>query len=127
MKKNLFLLVTGVIIFSAFIIPTEDYRDSYVGTYFCRSKCESLNSDYTELSYRNDTITVVITKNNTRDSVLNITIRGKVHELKLKNGVMASNLPSNQNRGRFFSTDSIFFSISPARIPNGCSYKGKKQ
>lgn len=127
MKKNIFILCIGFIVCTAFMNPPEDYRDSYVGTYFCRSKCESLSSNYTEILYHTDTITIAITKN-TRDSILDISVRGRSLQVKLINGIMVSYEQSIRNQGRFFSTDSIAFSSSSSsRIPNGCSYRGKKE
>ncbi len=126
MKTHLLFLAIGFFICTAFIPPTEDYRDAYVGTYFCRSKCQSLTSDYTEINYHNDTVTISITKN-TRDSILNITIQGRAYEVKVNNAIMNVDAQVNRYKGKFFSQDSISFSTSSGRIPNGCSYRGKKQ
>jgi|GEM_PF-2260587 len=126
MKNIIFLICIGFVICTAFIIPPTDYRDTYVGTYFCSSKCQSLNSNYSSINYYNDTITISVTKN-IADSILNISIHGIAHPVKLKNGKMYSYQPGTQNQGKFFSTDSIAFSISANHVPNGCSYKGKKQ
>ncbi len=126
MKKLIFLLFASIIVCMAFISPPEDYRDIYVGRYFCTSRCQSLNSDYTELSYHNDTVTILVTKN-TRDSVLNISIRGGSHELKLISNILRPAMRGSRDHGKFFSNDSIIFSSSPGLGPNGCSFKGKKQ
>ncbi len=118
-------LSAGIILCSAFMVPPNDYRDSIVGTYFCRSKCQVLSYNY-ELTNYTDTVTISITKN-TRDSILDISIRGRALQVKLRNGVLYHNEQGARNQGNFFATDSIAFSTSSGLAPNGCSYRGKKQ
>jgi len=125
MKKIFILLLSGFIICTAFIKPPTDYRDSFVGNYFCRSKCQVLSYSY-ELTNHIDTATIRISKN-TRDSILNIVIIGRTYEVKLKNGVLYPDPQRSRNQGKFFSTDSIAFTLGGGLVPSACNYRGKKQ
>ncbi len=126
MKKVLFLLFTAIIICPAFIIPPTDYRDTYVGSYFCTSKCQVVGSNITDVTIHSDTITITVTEN-TRDSILNITVRGRGYQVKLKNGRMFPDPVNSRNQGRFFASDSISFLIPGGLAPGACTFLGKKQ
>lgn len=125
--KRFTIIILISIIHTAFVIPTEDYRDGYTGNYVCVSRCVSISSDLTELIHRNDTATISVTKNLLQDSILTVAVGGQVYQMKLNNNRMSDNSLRSHYQGLFFSEDSISFSWSSVRLPTGCSYKGIKQ
>jgi len=129
MKKILLLFGISFIICSAFnkpLVLITDYRDAYIGNYYCKSKCQVLNSTNTELNTNVDTLTVVITKEFT-DSILKVTIRQNSFQMKLRNNNMYPYPSGRHISGKFFSMDSIHINLSPGRMPNTCTYRGKKR
>ena len=125
MKKIILLTLTGFIICTAYK-PLTDYRDSYTGSYFCNRSCQRLNAPYTELTTYNDTLTIIIEKDQ-RDSMLQITIGQNSYRMKLNNGRINASEPSTRYYGNFFASDSISFIVKPGLAPNSCSYRGKKK
>lgn len=115
-------------VFTAFNKPIEsfaDYRDTYVGTYFCSSMCRGVNSEHNGLTSASDTITISIVKD-PMDSILQITIRNTIFKVKLKSTIMSAYPLGQHWAGIFYSTDSIGFSKSVGLAANVCSYLGKK-
>jgi hypothetical protein len=100
-----------------------DYRDTYVGNYFCRSRTtvyifnESVATSY-------DTVTVHITKG-IQDSVMNISINNNSYKFKLISGNLYSYDLIDLGGGKFFSTDSFKAIISIGRA-SSIIYIGKK-
>jgi hypothetical protein len=123
MKKKKFILPIFLCGY-AFNLPT-DYRDTYVGTYNCVSRCQSLNSTQTEIITNIETTTIVVSKNSI-DSVLNISMGLIEYQVKLQNGHLFSYPKGGRWGGRFFGVDSLGFSVSLSLAPNGCKYIGKK-
>jgi hypothetical protein len=106
--------------------PLTDYRDSYVGNYFCNRSCQSLNSDHSGIVMNSDTLTIGVAKSYI-DSVLDITVAAGVFPVKLKSGTLYPYPLGAHRGGKFFSTDSISFVSSPSMGPNICSLRGKKK
>jgi hypothetical protein len=128
MKKIFLLLLAMYIICTAFNNPQYlpgNYRDPYVGSYFCHRKCQLPNADHTALVIASDTVTIGVTEDAT-DSILDITIRGATYMTKLINKNLSPYPLSAHCGGRFFSSDSISFINSPTLSPNLCGYIGKK-
>ncbi len=118
----------GFIICTAFNKPMvllTDYRDAYVGSYFCNSSCQGLNSQHTALTTNNGTTTIGVAKD-LLDSILKITIGKSTYQVKLKNNRMYAYPVGRHWGGKFFAADSIGFTASVSLAPNACSYTGKK-
>ena len=72
MKKIITISILGVIICSAFNKPkitATDYRDTYTGTYFCKSNCGGLNWSTRSSDFSTDTISISVVKD-AADSIL---------------------------------------------------------
>lgn len=118
MKNKLFYFIGVLIICTAFILPTThpanslcvDYRDAYVGTYFCSSYSVINRFKEGPISL-NDTISIQVSKD-AIDSVLKIGIGVNSFLFKLKSGVLY-NYPDETAHlnGKFYSTDSILVNI----------------
>jgi len=128
MKKISLVLITGSIICTAFNKPKSlppNYRDAYVGLYFCKSTCQVINVQHNGLMNATDTITIRVAKDAT-DSVLDIIIKHHIYKVKLLNGILYSYPEYERYGGKFFSSDSISFTSSITLGPSQCGYKGKK-
>ena len=128
--KRIFLPILAVsfVISTAFnkpVIRPSDYRDAYVGTYFCSSVCQGVNSEHTGLTTATDTITISVAKD-PMDSILQITIDSAIFQVKLTSTTMTAYPLGQHWAGLFYSTDSIGFAKSVGIAANGCRYKGKK-
>lgn len=118
MKNKLFYIIVGFIICTAFIIPTThpvtslctDYRDAYVGAYFCHSY--SLQVRFNESPKAvNDTISIQVSKDAV-DSILQFGIGINTFKFKLKNGVLYNYPDENAHlNGKFYATDSVLINI----------------
>ena len=120
--KNLFIVNIAFISFitiNAQIITQTDYRDNLVGNYFCVQECMKGSSN-------NDTINIIITKNKS-DSLLDISFGQSTFLFKLKNNLILPYYSWTHGQGRFFSTDSISFSLSTSLASGICLYNGKKK
>lgn len=128
MKKIIPLVLISFIICTSFnkrMILVIDYRDAYVGSYFCKSYCQTLNEDHSVINTNISTQTIIVTKD-PLDSILKINIGSTSYKVKLNNDLMSA-FPSRAHfGGRFYQTDSIGFVISVSNIPNACRYSGKK-
>jgi hypothetical protein len=102
-----------------------DYRDPYIGSYFCNKICEALDSAHTGHVMSNDTITITVAKDDL-DSVLNIFVNLSTFKVKLRDEVLYSYQPGTRISGKFFSSDSISFGTSQGHMINICAYRGKK-
>lgn len=120
-----FLLLALSLSYSFFLQQVEDYRDKYVGRYFCNSNCQSLNQDQNGVKYNKDTATLQIVKDKS-DSILIIRLHNNTHRVKVKGNYLIPEPISDRWRGRFFSMDSIIFTTTASRAPSTCGYKGVK-
>jgi hypothetical protein len=133
MKKKILLIITGLIICTAFnkskiadpsrTIKTvcTDYRDAYVGYYFCHSFSTTGGS---ENPYRiKDTLTINVAKN-VLDSIIQITVGPNTLKYKLTSGVLRA-YPDGHRGGKFFATDSISVNISYGHV-SASYFIGKK-
>ncbi len=121
------LLITAFIIFLITNNPKAlltDYRDIFIGSYFCTKQCQTLNANL-NIAFFEDTLSINITKDNL-DSVLNINIKQNNYKVKLLNGILIPYRPGDLIHGYFYSLDSISFAISLSHTPNICMYKGIK-
>jgi hypothetical protein len=130
MKKIIALSILSFIVCTAFNKPTilvTDYRDAYIGKYFCKSVCSKKDDTNGKIqnSYRNDTISIVISKDAT-DSVLQVKLSAQVLKVKLHNNYMRSYSRGVHCGGKFFATDSLDFNFTPG-LASSCRYLGKKQ
>ena len=126
MKTNIFLLACYFICssFSSVHKVNTDYRDPYVGNYYCKANCIVPNTEHSALT----TVTAHLTINvaeDAIDSVLDITLNVNTYKVKLKSGILYAYPSGSPWRGQFYSTDSLSFSVTPGLGPNTCSYKGK--
>lgn len=136
MKKIFFFTTVSFIICSAFNkaansnsgYPNKnlcaDYRDAYVGSYFCNSTSPKIRLYEAPIIIR-DTVSVNVTKDRT-DSILQFTIGSNILKFKLKNGILSS-YPEEDNHknGNFFASDSLRLYISLGRTIS-INLKGKK-
>ena len=101
-----------------------DYRDTYTGTYACKS----YNVDYSVSNQDNKltmgTANIVITKD-AQDSILQLAIGGLVLKTKLISVGLQPYPLGGKYGGRFFSTDSLSFFYTPNRMYS-VRYMGKK-
>ena len=105
-------------------LPT-DYRDVYVGNYFCTENCQTVNSDKTGTVSNTTMLTISVSKD-PADSVINVNIRNVLYKAKIENGKLFA-YPKGHWSGKLFSSDSLRFVISTSHIMNICGYSGKKQ
>lgn len=119
MKKLICISILSLVIFTAFkkadfighsIEQPElnlliDYRDAYVGIYFCYRS--TIGFSATEVpSVKKDNTTISITKA-APDSILQINANGKIYQFKLKRGKLFSYPQGGRQSGIFFAADSI--------------------
>ena len=125
MKKILLFVLTGFIICTAFNKPLcIDYRDAYVGKYFCKRSTTSFSFDGAPTVFR-DTITIGAAKD-ALDSIMQITARAKTYQFKLKSGILYGYPDGAHQGGNFFATDGIRFNISLGHA-SSADYFGKKK
>lgn len=128
MKKIIPLLISGIIICTAFSKQTKylsDYRDAYIGKYFCKCYCRSTIASQNNNNTPIDTLTVNIYKD-IMDSTLQINIKNNNIKVRLSNNKILPNDPSVHFSGKFFASDSIAF-IKYVGLGGICSYRGKKK
>jgi hypothetical protein len=135
MKKSILYIIIGFSIFVSFRnpesiknefskTPLSDYRDAYVGTYFCHSKSPQIRFDKPPVIIR-DTISIIVTKD-AIDSVLKFSIGINILKFKLKTGLLSSFPDEDRHKnGKFYSSDSLRLYISTGRA-NYISLIGKK-
>ncbi|MGQ0828779.1 MAG: hypothetical protein ACT4ON_10330 [Bacteroidota bacterium] len=129
MKKNIPFVLISFIICTSFnngTILLSDYRDEYLGNYFCTSRCQVLNSEHSAINTRIDTRTISVTKD-PLDSILKIGIGTKTYQVKLKNNLLYAYPSGNHWGGKFYERDSISFVLSASKAPNACRYNGKRR
>jgi hypothetical protein len=127
MRKIIAISILGGMVFAAFKMPATftDYRDSYIGSYFCNRSCEGMRNRQNTQSTYSDTITITVAKD-ALDSILKITIGKNTMQAKLNNKTLYPYSESSAHwGGKFFASDSITFMSS--RLGNLCSYRGKKK
>ena len=107
-------------------ILITDYRDTYVGTYFC-NRGTKVMTGIAERTYRTDTISLYISKDAT-DSILQVKISNQIIKVKLvvKNMTFYSSSNGIGGGGNFFSTDSLNFNYAVGRTTFSFC-KGKKK
>jgi hypothetical protein len=128
MKIIIIKYATSFIVLILFIssktLPS-DYRDSYVGNYFCKKDCQVVNSNRSGLEIVSDTVTVHVTKD-VADSTLNLAFGQLNVKVKLKGMMLLAYPFGGHFSGRFFMGDSIKFGFSIGKVSNVCSLVGKK-
>ena len=128
MKKTIVAIILVFIICTAFNKPNDtlesDYRDTYIGTYFCKCICNNSNGGTTS-NLIMDTLSVSITKT-AQDSVVQVNIGNRVLKLKLKNKLLMPYEDEGHFGGKFFSADSLDFYFAAGRS-SSCRYLGKKE
>jgi hypothetical protein len=105
--------------------PATDYRDAYVGSYFCNRNCNHFNLDSHGYINVADTITINISKD-ALDSIMQIRLGRDTVKAKLVSGDLFPYPDGSNYGGSFFSTDSLNFAIAYGRVRT-CNYRGKKQ
>ncbi len=122
MKKNLLIAFFSFIFFTTFKTNYffTDYRDNFVGDYFCNSKCKVFDND----TIRRDTLSISISKD-LIDSILKINIGSSLYLVKLNDTILHSYPLGGHQGGYFFSLDSVSFSINIG-VGKYCIYRGKK-
>lgn len=123
--KIIFLVISSFFLVTNFKKQTVDFRDQYLGVYFCNRNCQVLKGDKTGLEMSKDTVTIVVTKD-PADSVLNIKADLSNFKIKLLNGKLYSNTKGSYCTGQFVG-DSIKLGTSIGRVSNMCTYSGKKK
>jgi hypothetical protein len=131
MKKNILIGIVIIICLSFKKQTTSitDYRNAYLGTYFCnRFSASGLvsNSAQTGNSNSSDTVSIIITKD-VLDSVLLINLgRQQIIKTKLISKTLQAYPVYGHYGGKFFANDSIDFYFAASRASSS-NYKGKKQ
>jgi len=121
MKTNIILLITSIILCTAFY---SDYRDPYIGIYFCQCSRTSVNSQ----GFSNkeiDTVSVFVLKDE-MDSVLNIKIQKNTYKFKLKSNTLYAYSNMGHYYGNFYSKDSLIIHLSYGHF-SSMVFKGKKK
>lgn len=129
MKTKIFFLTGFACIISGLLysqpgVTITDYRDAYIGSYFCTCICQGVDTDISKLTSHTDTTTLYITKNQL-DSILNIEIGHNLYQVKLKNGIIYA-YPFGRHWGGRLSANNISFGLSES-MTTMCKYKGKKK
>jgi hypothetical protein len=125
MKKLAFLIPLALFGFSFGKMPITDYRDIYVGSYFCNRICTALSSDHTSIMNITDTATISVSKD-PLDSILQIKLGSNYYAVKLKSGIMTAYPSEGHRSGKFYASDSISFNLTTGLAPSTCIYTGKK-
>ena len=129
MKKITSLSIIGFVICTAFIKPTKlaaDYRDAYIGTYFCKGKTTIMSFSANTASHTiNDTLTIMVSKDMI-DSVLVFKIGRIINKFKLSNNILQAYPEGGHNWGKFISTDSVSINLAMGHVGTA-SYTGKKR
>ncbi|MHB8261852.1 MAG: hypothetical protein ACYDCN_13445 [Bacteroidia bacterium] len=126
-SKIITLSILGFIICTAFNKISNDYRDSYIGTYFCHSSYTVLvntGQGGTQQTHT-DTLSISVAKA-AKDSVLAIKIGTNTHLFKLKNNILYAHPKGEHRIGRFIDADSILVSIEGGHFASFI-YTGKKK
>ncbi len=101
-----------------------DYREVYVGNYFChRSTTGFKSGDLATIT--NDTLTISLTKTDI-DSILQVHTGGRNYQFKLKNSLLYAYPEGGRHGGKFFANDSIVLMIPIGRASSS-NYLGKKK
>jgi len=129
MKTNIIFLTGFACVISGLLhaqpkVETTDYREPYIGSYFCTSICQGVDSGTNQLTSDTDTTTLFVTKNSL-DSILNIELSPNLYQVKLKDGNLYAYPPGGHWGGRI-SGNTINFSLSVS-MTSMCKYKGKKK
>lgn len=119
-----FACIISGLLYSQTVVKTTDYRDAYIGSYFCICICQGIDTDLSKLTSHTDTTTLYITKN-PLDSILNIYIGQNTYQVKLKDGTIHA-YPPGRHWGGKLSANNISFGLSE-RMTIMCKYKGKKK
>ena len=128
MKKIILISLIGLIICTAFVCPQvsiSDYRNAYVGKYACHSSTRQFKGGNTAHAVFTDTISITITKD-VADSILLVNIRQQTLKVKLINKSMQASVSGSHYGGKFYATDSLFFSFQPSMAVS-YKYYGKKK
>jgi hypothetical protein len=100
-----------------------DYRDAYVGSYSCKTKCTKPGmNNAPKTTYTTETLTV---SKDTQDSVLVISNGSIVAKCKLINKNLNPYPNYNKWRGRFYASDSVYFCITLGMV-SYYGFEGKK-
>jgi hypothetical protein len=102
----------------------SDYRDTYLGNYFCR-RATTVFSANDIATISKDTLTISVTKADL-DSILTINFSGKVYQFKLKRGLLYAYPEGGRHGGKLFASDSIWLVI-PVGHASSSNYLGKKR
>jgi len=128
MKKVVIISFVWFLICTAFNSPKaliSDYRDGYVGKYFCKKSSSRFQGGKIAPAVSSDTITITISKD-ALDSVLQINLGQQILKVKLINKVLQPYTQGGHYGGRFFANDSLSFSFSPS-LAISYRYLGKKK
>lgn len=109
MKKINFFIIIASVICSSFnkvkISCPADYRDSYIGGYFCH-KATTVISTSDGPYLKKDTLSIYISRDPI-DSVLQVSVGSNIHKFKLRTGILIQYPTEGYSSGKFFATDSI--------------------
>ena len=131
MRKFIIFGVVGFVICTAFTkqnpIITNDYRDAYTGTYFCKQSNSQRSGKYNqEVNISSSDTNSIIVIKDVLDSILQINVGKEIIKVKLRNKTLQAFPSGGHYKGNFYSTDSINFYFASSRAIS-CSYKGKKK
>jgi hypothetical protein len=104
MRKKIIGVIICLMVLTAFIKPKQianDYRDGYIGNYFCRSTVTAVGK-----GAMYDTVTIGISKD-VLDSVVQIKFGRNTKKFKIKNNLLNPSSIGEHHNGIFFATDSI--------------------
>ena len=141
MKKIIMYIIIGFIICAAFMpavtrsvqgqagnkpsFKLTDYRDVYMGNYFCNCSCRATVSDKSGQGNFTDTATISVVKD-ALDSILQVNIALNTYKMKLTNSKMRPCQAGTHFSGNFFASDSISF-VMYIGLGHVCRYQGKKR
>ena len=103
----------------------NDYRDGYLGNYFCRRSWEEINSEKNGQNLKTDTLTIFVTKD-VSDSILQIKIARNIYKVKLINNEIRPSQANVHFVGNFIANDSISIVVNEG-LSRVSFYRGKKK
>lgn len=122
MKKKIIGVISCLMVLTAFIKPkeiTNDYRNGYIGNYFCRSTIIAVGK-----GAMYDTLTIAISKD-ALDSVVQIKFGRNIQKFKVKNNLLNPSSIGEHHHGNFFAADSISLHVYGGHAM--VTYLGKKK